>query len=433
VLARIRDLLVPRTPLRLPRRTIRLRLTLLYASLFLVSGAGLLAITYVLVRGATGDVLVGTAPNGSKVVVGSKGPSDKVTAPAVTSESHGEVNIQSRGGAEANRSGHLSAQQLEAEAQRAKIAAQRQHNVELQQLLEQSAVALALMATVSVALGWFFAGRVLRPLRTITERAREISASKLNARLALSGPDDELTQLADTFDDLLARLEAAFAAQRQFVANASHELRTPLARARTLSEVALADPQPSIESLRASHRRVIAAGEQQERLIEALLTLARSERGLDQREAVDLAAVTHEVLAAQLADANDHHVRIAATLDPAQTSGDPRLVERLVTNLVSNAVRYNVLDGRVSVATGTRAGSALVAVSNTGPRIAVEDVPRLFVPFERLGRERTSAANGLGLGLSIVDAVAAAHGAHLVARPMPGGGLEVEVEFPARA
>jgi signal transduction histidine kinase len=435
VLARIRDLLVPRTPLRLPRRTIRLRLTLLYASLFLVSGAGLLAITYVLVRGATGDVLVSTAPNGASVVVGSKGSGDKLTAPAVTSElrPHGSLNVQPPGGVRANRSGHLTAQQLRAEARRAKQAAVRQHDAELQQLIEQSAIALALMAAVSIALGWFFAGRVLRPLRTITERARKISASNLNARLALAGPDDELTQLADTFDELLARLEAAFAAQRQFVANASHELRTPLARARTLSEVALADPEASVESLRTSHKRVIAAGEQQERLIEALLTLARSERGLDQREAVDLAAVTHEVLAAQRADANDHHVRIAATLDPAQTSGDPRLVERLVTNLVSNAVRYNVLDGRVSVATGTRAGSALVAVSNTGPKIAVEDVPRLFVPFERLGRERTSAANGLGLGLSIVDAVAAAHGAHLVARPMPGGGLEVEVEFPARA
>ncbi len=172
------------------------------------------------------------------------------------------------------------------------------------------------MTVASVGLGWLVAGRALRPLRAITGAARSISASSLHSRLALTGPDDELKELGDTFDGLLARLEAAFTAQRQFAANASHELRTPLARQRTLIEVALADPQPSVPALQAACGRVLAAGEQQERLIEALLTLARSQRGLDRLEPVDLAAITADVVCAQQTQAASRQVTVEALIGP---------------------------------------------------------------------------------------------------------------------
>jgi signal transduction histidine kinase len=290
VSVRVRDRLLARA-LRAPRGTVRLRLTILYATLFLVSGVGLLAVTYLLVRQATGDVIIGTGKNGNSVVVGRNAGNGHPT------NAHGKrppvTQTKSPPG------GSLTKQQLQAKARRERALAKRQHNAEMRQLLEKSGIALALMAAVSILLGWFFAGRVLRPLRTITERAREISASNLHERLALAGPNDELTQLADTFDDLLGRLDASFAAQRQFVANAAHELRTPLTRAQTLAEVALDDPAATVDSLRASQQRVLEAGRQQERLIEALLTLARSERGLDEREPFDLAFIAAAALHAR--------------------------------------------------------------------------------------------------------------------------------------
>jgi signal transduction histidine kinase len=307
----------------------------------------------------------------------------------------------------------------------------RQRDVTLHQLFAKSGMALALMAAVSVLLGWLFAGRVLRPLRTITERAREISASNLNERVALAGPDDELTQLANTFDELLGRLEASFAAQRQFVANAAHELRTPLTRAQTLGEVALGDPAATVDSLRASHGRVLAAGRQQKRLIEALLTLARSERGLDEREPFDLATVTATMLHARRREAERRGLYVHATLEPAATTGDPRLAERLVANLLDNALRYNQPHGRIDVTTGARAGKAVLSVANSGTQIPPEEVERLFRPFQRIGTDRTNQSHGLGLGLSIVQAIAAAHDATLTARPQPGGGLDIEVGFPS--
>jgi signal transduction histidine kinase len=218
---------------------------------------------------------------------------------------------------------------------------------------------------------------------------REICASNVHARLALAGPDDEIKELGKTFDGLLGRLEAAFEAQRRFVANASHELRAPLARQRTLVEVALGDPDATIYSLRASYTRVLAAVEQQERLIEALLTLARSERSLERREPVDLAAVTDEVLLTRRPEVQRRGLHVDATLASAATMGDPHLVERLVANLVDNAVRHNVLHGRVEIVTGTTAGRAIFAVANSGPVIPPAAVDRLFQPFQRLGAERT--------------------------------------------
>jgi signal transduction histidine kinase len=415
---RLGDRLV-RPALRAPRRTVRLRLTILYATLFLVSGVGLLSVTYLLVTQATGDVVVGTGPNGSSFVVAAKAKTKARPQQVVTT----------RG---APPGAHLSPHRLEVQAERDRLVAVRQRAVALHQLLMKSGVALALMAAVSVMLGWFFAGRVLRPLRTITDRAREISATNLNERVALAGPEDELTQLADTFDELLGRLEAAFGAQRQFVANAAHELRTPLTRAQTLSEVALGDPSATVDSLRASHARVLAAGKQQERLIEALLTLARSERGLDEQEPFDLATVTATTLHGRHHEAEQRGIYVHSTLESAETTGDPRLAERLVANLLDNALRYNIAHGRIDVMTTARAGRAVLSVANSGPPIPPNEVERLFRPFQRLGADRTDHGDGIGLGLSIVHAIAAAHQATLTARAQPGGGLDIEVGFPSR-
>ncbi len=405
---------VPRRWLRLPRRTIRLRLTLLYGLLFLLSGAGLLAITYALVSHQQGPFMIraGTAFGGAVQA----GPSLHICAA---------------------RQGNT----LPAPAQISKCiafgqsVARQQHAAELSQLLAYSGIALGIMTVASIGLGWLVAGRVLGPLRTITAAARSISASSLHERLALTGSDDELRELGDTFDGLLARLEAAFSAQRQFVANASHELRTPLTRQRTLIEVALADPQPSVGMLADLCGQILVAGEQQEALIEALLTLASSQRGLDRRDLIDLAAITDEVLLARRPSAELRGLKVAASLGPAPALGDARLAERLVANLVDNAVRHNMADGAIEVSTGTWAGQPVLAVSSTGPLIRSDEVGRLFQPFQRgaAAASRIASHGGLGLGLSIVAAIAAAHGAWLRADALPGGGLGVQVGFPPAA
>jgi signal transduction histidine kinase len=287
-----------------------------------------------------------------------------------------------------------------------------------------------------VGLGWLMAGRVLSPLRTITAAARRISARSLHQRIGMTGPDDELKELGDTFDQLLGRLDASFHAQRQFVANASHELRTPLARQRTLLEVALRDRQATIATLRMACERALAAGEQQDRLIAAMLTLARGERGLDKFESFDLGAITASVLAAQHDDASARGLAVKADIETASAMGDPRLAEPLVANLVDNAIRYNADGGRVEIAVGHRDGRPFLAVSNTGPVIPPDQLGRLFQPFQRLDPARTSfeaGTGGLGLGLAIVGAIAAAHGAELRAVTRAAGGLAVEVVFPALA
>ena len=283
------------------------------------------------------------------------------------------------------------------------------------------------MSVLSLWLGWVIAGRALRPVRTITDTARDITASNLHRRLALKGPNDELKQLGDTVDGLLGRLETSFDAQRQFVANASHELRTPLTLERTLLELALSDPNASIESYRHTCEQLLAVGEQQERLIEALLTLSRSQRGLDSRQPVDLAAIT----AAAAAAADHDGLVIDSALEPAHTTGNPRLVERLVANLVSNAIRHNVVGGRVSLATETRDGHAILTVANTGPAVPASELERIFQPFQRLDPARTSDGNGLGLGLSIVQAIADAHEATITTDAQADGGLQIHVSFPS--
>jgi signal transduction histidine kinase len=397
---------------RLPRRTVRLRLTLLYGGLFLLSGTVLLVITYVLVAHrfptlvTTGSQRTGPA-SGNIAFSGLKTVCN--TAPFPPPQPS----------------------QVTLCMQEAQSAAAKQQAAEMNQLLTQSGVALAIMSVFSIGLGWLVAGRVLRPLRTITAAARRLSANNLNQRLALTGPDDELKELGDTFDGLLARLEASFAAQRQFVANASHELRTPLARQRTVMEVALADPERTAGSLSQACTQVLAAGEQQERLIEALLTLARSQRGLDRREPVELAAVVAAVLRSRLPEARRRGITVDTGLGWGTTLGDTRLAERLVANLVDNALRHNVRGGWVRIKSGSRPGYVFLAIANSGPVIAASEVDRLFEPFQRLAGGRVSR-DGLGLGLSIVRAIAAAHHAQLRASPLPAGGLDIQLRFPTQ-
>lgn len=409
--------------LRLPRRTVRLRLTVIYASLFLASGTGLLAITYVLVRHATDSTFAVKLGNGQQVFV-----SGTSSRPKPQAFQRG-FSISTRAGPDGPPPG-LTPQRLEQQARQLQSLAVAQHNTELRQLLEKSGIALAWMSALSIFLGWLAAGRALRPLRTLNERAREITATSLHKRLALTGPDDEVKQLANTFDDLLGRLDAAFQAQRQFVANASHELRTPLARAQTLAEVALADPEASVPSLKASHERVLAAGRQQEQLIEALLTLARSERGLDRREPFDLAEIATALLAARRAEIAERGLTVETDLAAADATGDPRLAERLVANLIDNALRHNRDGGRVEISTAAEGDRVTLAIANSGPRIDPTDVERLFQPFQRLGADRTDHGDGVGLGLSIVNAITSAHGATLAAQARPEGGLAVQITFP---
>jgi len=295
-------------------------------------------------------------------------------------------------------------------------------------LVAGSAVALVLLVPLSLVLGWMVAGRLLRPLRTITATARDISSGDLHRRLALGEPDDELKQLGSTLDDLFARLEASFESQRRFVANASHELRTPLAGQRTLIQVALADPRASAETLRSACEEVLTLGALQERLIDALLTLAISERGVERWETVDLAEVVRGVLASRCDESADRGIDVVAALAAAPLAGDPRLLESLVANLVDNGLRHNCAGGQVEVATAMAGGRATLAVGNTGPIVPAGEVQRLLQPFQR-GRDRTRQAGGHGLGLAIVEAIARAHGAALTARARPDGGLDVSVLF----
>jgi signal transduction histidine kinase len=271
---------------------------------------------------------------------------------------------------------------------------------------------------------------MLRPIRTITRTARRISSTSLHERLALGGPPDELKELGDTLDDLFGRLEAAFEAQRHFVANASHELRTPLTAERTLLQVALDDPHTTAAGWRSTAREVLASSDEQARLIEALLTLASSQSGLAEKESVDLAAAVSAALADLRPEIAQLGIELRVATTPALLDGDLLLVERLVANLLTNAVRHNLARGRVEVATGTEDGRAVLSVTTTGPPIPPADVDRLFQPFQRLDRHRTNYKDGHGLGLSIVRAIAIAHGAAITADPQADGGLTVNVVFP---
>jgi signal transduction histidine kinase len=292
------------------------------------------------------------------------------------------------------------------------------------------AIAAVIAGVIALGLAWWIAGRFLRPLRTMNAAARDISATDLHRRLGLDGPDDELTELGQTLDDLFGRLEASFEAQRHFVANASHELRTPLAGLQTLLEVALADPDPNTDTLQSVCQEALALSQHQQRLIEALLTLATSERGVEHWEPFDLAHITENVLAQRRHETDRRGIDIHVTLLSAPSAGDPRLVELLVANLVDNALGHNTPGGQIEVSTISAAGRSTITVSNTGPTIPPDEVERLFQPFQHTGRERVRHADGHGLGLAIVQAIAQAHGAKITARPRPAGGLDIDVSFP---
>jgi signal transduction histidine kinase len=295
------------------------------------------------------------------------------------------------------------------------------------QLLVGSAVALVILIPIAVAAGWFVAGRFLRPLRAITATAKAISAGNLHQRLDLGEPADELTELGYILDDLFARLEASFNAQRHFVANASHELRTPLAGLRTLLEVALGDPDADADSLRSACQEALTLGGYQERLVQALLALATSERGVTRWDALDLAQVVKGVLAFRRDQAKG--IDLAEHLTPAVTAGDPRLIESLIANLIDNAIRHNHPDGQVQVTTETSGPWANITVSNSGPVVPEDQLQRLFQPFQRLSPDRNNHHTGYGLGLAIVNAVTQAHQATLTTAARPQGGLTVTVRF----
>jgi signal transduction histidine kinase len=291
-------------------------------------------------------------------------------------------------------------------------------------------IALAIMAVLSVTVGWLIAGRFIRPLRSIITTARDISASNLHRRLGVRGRGDEFTELGRTLDDLFGRLEASFEAQRHFIANASHELRTPLTAGRALLQVALADPEPTVETLRATCEELVDLGDQQERLISALLALASSQRGIGKLERLDLADIAEDVLLARQEEAGRHGIRLNATLATAPVTGDPSLTESLVANLLDNAIRHNTPGGQAQISTALTAAGAVVSVGNTGTIIPPDAVEELFQPFRQLSTERTRYGEGHGLGLAIVRAIADAHGAALTARARNEGGLDIEVTFP---
>jgi signal transduction histidine kinase len=298
----------------------------------------------------------------------------------------------------------------------------------LPELLGYAAGALVVLAGLSIVFGRLLAGRALRPLRVIGASARAISASNLNHRLRLDGSYQEFSELGEALDELFGRLDAAFEAQRRFVANAAHELRTPLTAERTLLQVALADPAATTETLRATCTQLLDLGRQQEQLIEGLLTLAASENGLENWERLDLAEIARDALDARLPAA----IHLDARLAPAAVHGDPRLVASLVANLVDNALRHNTADGWATIATGTDGdGRATITVSNSGPHVPPSEISRLFQPFQRLRRRTARHPDGHGLGLAIVRTIATAHGATLSARANAEGGLTVAVTFRA--
>ncbi|MEU7282353.1 ATP-binding protein [Streptomyces sp. NPDC045431] len=390
----------PREPVR-PwlRPTIRIRLTLLYGGMFLIAGILLLSIIYLLAAQA---LHIGSSLP-FRIVEG-RLQSEICEFPyAPTAD-------------EANR------------AMNACVNAQRQHA--LDDLLRRSLFALLGLSVIAFAFGYAMAGRVLSPLGKITRTARNVAGTDLSRRIELDGPDDELKELADTFDDMLDRLERAFTAQQRFVANASHELRTPLAINRTLLEVHLSDPGAPVE-LQQLGKTLLATNERSEQLVEGLLLLARSDNEIVERKPVDLAEVASRAIDQVHGEAEAKGVEIRGERAPAVVQGNGVLLERIALNLVQNAVRYNVPEeGWVEVTTETQAGQALLVVSNTGPVVPAYEIDNLFEPFRRLRQERTGSDKGVGLGLSIARSVARAHGGRIIAEPREGGGLVMRVTLP---
>jgi len=389
----------PEPPFPWLRPTIRIRLTLLYGGMFLIAGILLLSIIYLLAAHALN--------------VGSELPFKVITG--------------SVGSSTCNFPSDPSATTLN-NAMDQCVNKQRQHA--LDDLLSRSLLALLGLAIIAFAFGYAMAGRVLSPLGRITRTARAVAGSDLSRRIELDGPDDELKELADTFDEMLDRLQRAFTAQQRFVGNASHELRTPLAINRTLLEVHLSDPGAPVE-LQQLGKTLLATNERSEQLVEGLLLLARSDNQIVERKPVDLAEVAEQAVDQVHAEAAAKGVVIRGEQKPAVVQGNGILLERIALNLVQNAVRYNVPeDGWVEVTTEVQHGQAVLMVSNTGPVVPAYEIDNLFEPFRRLRTERTGSDKGVGLGLSIARSVARAHGGHIAAQPREGGGLVMRVTLP---
>jgi signal transduction histidine kinase len=383
--------------------TIRLRLTLMYGAVFLITGAVLLTIGYLLVRSGLRD-------------------------------HHQITTVAKRLGRGPESADHLLSRALglppgSKELALARAIQRQLTNDDLHRLLFEYLGALLFVTMASIVTGYVLAGRALRPLRDITATARRVSSENLGERIALPGPADELRELADTFDGMLSRLDAAFASQRHFVANASHELRTPLAIMRTEVDVTLADPDANVEELRAMGEAVRETVDRSERLIAGLLMLARSEAAAGRGEPVDVAVLAGDCITDLRVQAEQAQVEVRDDLEPAWTRGEPALIERLVANLIDNGIHHNEPGGFLEVGTRVRDGRVQLRVSNGGPVIDPEDAAKLTEPFRRLDR----SVDGLGLGLSIVRSVVDAHGGSTTVTARPEGGLTVAVELPAQA
>ncbi|MGC0420314.1 sensor histidine kinase [Embleya sp. AB8] len=384
-------------PSQLPallRSTIKMRLTALYGGMFLIAGVLLLGTVYLLVRQSLteGRLNLSLAPNTLMTINGVPMTPDQFEQWQTIQQIH-------------------------------------QRDTALNSLLQQSLLALLLLSVVAFGFGYVMAGRVLRPLGRITAIAREVAGSNLHRRIDLDGPDDEFKELADTFDDMLDRLDRSLESQRKFVANASHELRTPLAINRTLLEVALGDPEASVE-LKQLGKTLLATNERSEGLIEGLLLLARSDNELTERKPVDLAEVARRAVDQTGAEAAERKVTLRDELGPAVLQGNGVLLERVAMNLIQNAVRYNRADGTVDISTETGAGVSVLTVTNTGPVVPGYEVDNMFEPFRRLRTERIASDKGVGLGLSIVRSIVRAHGGWIEVEPRDEGGLMMRIGFP---
>jgi signal transduction histidine kinase len=414
--------------------SVRTRLTLTFGGLFLLAGAVLLVVNYTLVNGALPEPAAyaqrvialregawfGPAPDSSSGSIDSQPDGD----PADDTKGDNASPYPTKGAAE--RGDMISSVETTAILDGAVTD---YRSSAIRTLLVISGLALLIVGAMAGLLGWLMAGRALRPVQRITATARRLEAEQMDKRINLDGPADELKELADTFDGMLDRLAGSFDSQRRFVANASHELRTPLAVQRTLIEVAMTDPTASPELMRLG-AHLLHTNERTERLIEGLLVLARSDRGLTGREPVRLDHIVAGVVDATQYLADDAGVTIESQLTPRAVAGDAVLMERLVTNVVQNAVHYNVPGGTVLVEVGEW---PTLVVTNTGPPVPPDKVADLFEPFRRLDRDRTAHRTGAGLGLSIVRSVTHAHGGSVSAEPNPGGGLRVSVKLPVSA
>ena len=382
----------------------RSRLTLLYASLFALGGAAVVVITYLLVAHTLHSATTATIPPAIQPAIG------KCVVAAQTGGGLGALNQCARL--------YGSGVQAGASAQR---------GTTLTHLLTYSLLSLAGVTLLAVVAGWIVAGRILRPVHRLTAAARAAGEQDLSQRIALQGPRDELRELADTFDTMLERLDRAFTSQRQFIANASHELRTPLTVMRTAMDVVLAKPEPTREELVSMATEVRQAVDHSQRLIEALLVLARDDQARALTDPLDLAAVAEDALEGRAAAVD---ITTTTALGEAPVTGDGMLLERLIANLLDNAERYNIAGGTVAISTTTDNGLSLVQVVNTGTLVPAGMVERLFLPFTRLD-DRTRH-DGFGLGLTLVSSIAAVHGGTVHATAVPAGGLDITVRFPRR-